>query len=110
MSNMSTFCLNISISHLQNLGSYEIVYGCKLPAITDLQLEGDNLTRPTIYHFTDYMNLLNECIHAICDIVKENHNQTIEKRLQKHGSESPALHSFNEGEIVYSHFPLKTIR
>ncbi len=32
---------------------YEIVYGRKLPAITDLQLEGDDLTRPTFYHFSD---------------------------------------------------------
>ncbi len=37
MSIMATFCLNIfSINHLQNLSSYEIVYGHKLQAITDL--------------------------------------------------------------------------
>ncbi len=88
---------------MQNLSSYEIVYGRKPPAITDLQLEGDNLTRPAFYRFTDY-----ERIHAIHEIVKENHNQTIEKRLQKYRSESPALRSFNEGDIVYCHFPSKT--
>ncbi len=110
MLNMATIYLNIlSISHLQNLSSYEIVCGCKLPAITDLQLEGDALTHPAFYHFTDYLDLLNECIHAIRDIVKENHNQTIEKRLQKHESESPALCSLNEGDIVHCHYPSKTI-
>ncbi len=110
MLNMATFCLNILlISHLQNLSSYEIVYDRKLPAITNLQLEGDDLTCLAFYHFTDYLDPLNECIHAIRDIVKENHNQTIEKRLQKHGSESPALCSFNEGDIVYCHFLSKTI-
>ncbi len=37
MSNMATFCLNIfTINHLQNLISYEIVYGHKPAAITDL--------------------------------------------------------------------------
>ncbi len=54
VSNMATFCLNFfPINHLQNLSSYEIVYGHKPPAITDLQLEGDDLTRPTFYHFFD---------------------------------------------------------
>ncbi len=53
--------------------------------------------------------LLLVLLHAICDIVKENHSQTIKKRLHKHGSESPALCSFNEGDIVYCHFPSKTI-
>ncbi len=77
--------------------------------ITDLQLEGDDLTRPAFYHFTDYLDLLNESIHAICDIVKENHNQTIKKRLEKDRSESPALRAFNEGDIVYCHFLSKTI-
>ncbi len=75
MANMATFYLNIfSISHLKNLSSYEIVYCHKLPAITDLQLEWEDLTHPTFYRFTDYLDLLNECIHAIHDIVKENHN------------------------------------
>ncbi len=41
--------------------------------------------------------------------MKENHNQTIQKRLQQHGSESLTLRSFNEGDIVYCHFPSKTI-
>ncbi len=80
MANMATFCLNIfRISHLQNLSAYEILYGRKPPAISNLQLEGDDLTRPAFYRFTDYHDLLNERIHAIRDIVKENHNQTIEK-------------------------------
>ncbi len=67
------------INHLQNLSSYEIVYGRKLLSITDLELEGDDLTRPTFYHFSDYLDLLNERVHAIHDIAKEHHNQTIEK-------------------------------
>ncbi len=41
--------------------------------------------------------------------MKEHHNQTIEKRLLKHGSKSSSLHSFNQGDIVYCHFPSKTI-
>ncbi len=110
MSNMVTFGLNIfPITHLQNLSSYEIVYGCKPPAIMDLELEEDDLTQPAFYRFSDYLDLLNECIYAIRDIVKEHHNQTIQKRLQQHGSESPTLRSFSEGDIVYCHFPSKTI-
>ncbi len=111
MANMATFCLNMffPISHLENLSAYEILYGRKPPTISNLQLTGDDLIRPTFYRFTDYLDLLNELIHAIRDIVKENHNQTIVKRLQKHGSESPSLWSFNEGDIVYCHFPSKTI-
>ncbi len=46
------------INLLQNLSSYEIVYGHKPPAIMDLQLEGDDLTRPTFYCFSDYLDLL----------------------------------------------------
>ncbi len=108
MANMAAFCLNMfTISHLQNLSPYEILYGRKPPAISDLQLEGYDLTRPPFYRFTDYLDLLNERMHSICDIVKENHNRTIEKRLQKHGSEIPSLRSFNEGDIVYCHFPSK---
>ncbi len=110
MTNMATFCLNIlSISHFQNLNSYEIIYGRKLPAISDLQLEGDDLTRPPFYYFKDYLDLLNERICVLCDIVKEQHNQTIEKKLLKHGSESPSLWSFKDGDIVYCHFPAKTM-
>ncbi len=106
MSNMATFYLNIFlINHLQNLSSYEIVHGRKPSAIMDLELEGDDLTRPTFYHFSDYLDLLNELIH----IVKEHHNQTIQKRLQQHGSESPTLRSFSESDIVYLNFPSKTI-
>ncbi len=110
MLNMATFCLNIfPINHLQNLSSYEIVYGHKPPTFTDLQLEEDDLTRPTFYHFSDYLDLLNERVHAIRDIVKEHHNQTIQKPLVQHGSESPTLRSFSEGDKVYCHFPSKTI-
>ncbi len=80
--NMAMFCLNIfSINHLQNLSSYEIVYGRKPRAITDLQLEVDILTHPTFYHFSDYLGLLNEWVHTIRDIVKEHHNQTIQKMI-----------------------------
>ncbi len=77
MLNMATFCLNFSIIHLQNLSSFEIVYGCKPPTIMDHQLEEDDLTHPTFYRFSDYLDLLNELIHAIQDIVKEHHHQTI---------------------------------
>ncbi len=87
MTNMAPFCLNIiAISHLQNLSSYDIiypVYGRKPPAIRDLQLEGGDLTRPPFYHLTYCLDLLNEHIHAIQDIVKEYHNQIIERRLEK---------------------------
>ncbi len=96
MMNMATFCLNIlAISHLQNLSSYEIIYHRKPLAISDLQLERDDLTCPLFYHFTDYLDLLNKCIRELRDIVKEQHNQTIEKRLLKHGSESLSMRSFN---------------
>ncbi len=108
MSNMPTFCLNIfPINHLQNLSSYEIVYDRKPQTITDLQLEGDDLTHPKFYPFSDYLDLLNEPIHAIRDIVKEHYNQTIQKRLVQHGSESPTLRSFSEGDIVYCLFSIK---
>ncbi len=50
-----------------------------MPDISDLQLEGDDVTRLAFYHFTDYLDLLNRHVHAIRDIVKENHNQTIDK-------------------------------
>ncbi len=55
--------------------------------MSDLQLQGDNVTKPAFYHFTDYLDLLNERIHAIRDIVKAQHNQTIEKHLLKHNPE-----------------------
>ncbi len=110
MTNIATFCLYIfPINHLQNLRSYDIFYGYKLPAISHLQLEGDDLTRQPFYHFTDYLDPLNEWIHALHDIIKEHHNQTIQNRREKHGSKSPSLRSFNEGDIVYCHFPSKTI-
>ncbi len=77
---MAMFMLEkVPINHLQNLSSYENVYGHKPPAITDLQLEGDDLTPPTFYHFPDYLDLFNERVHVIRDIVKEHHNQTIPK-------------------------------
>ncbi len=41
--------------------------------------------------------------------LKEHHNQTIQKRLVQYGSESPSLGLFSEGDIVYCHFPSKTI-
>ncbi len=47
MLNMATFCLNIfKIGHLLNLSSYEI--GHKPPAISNFQLEGDDLTHPAL--------------------------------------------------------------
>ncbi len=49
--------------------------------MSDLQLESGKVTKPVCYHFTDYLDLLNERIHGIRDIVKEQHNNTIEKRL-----------------------------
>ncbi len=65
------------MSHLQNISSYEIIYGCKPPAINDLQLEGNDLTCPAFYHITDYLDLLNEQMHALQDIVKEHHNHML---------------------------------
>ncbi len=42
MANMASFCLNIfPIGHLQNLSSYEILFGRNPPAISNLQLEAD---------------------------------------------------------------------
>ncbi len=69
--------------------------------MSDLQLESDKVTKPAFYHFTDYLDLLNERIHAIREIVREQHNNTIEKRLLKHDSESHIRRSFNEVDIVY---------
>ncbi len=57
-----------------NISSYESVYGRKPPAMSDLQLQGDSVTRPPFYHFTDYLDLLNERMHAIRYIVKMKHN------------------------------------
>ncbi len=96
------------INHFQNLSSYEIVYGRKPYVITDLQLEGDDLTHLTFYCFSDYLDLLNEHIHAIGDIVKEHYKSNYPKTIQQ-GSESPTLRSFSEGDIVYCHFSSKTI-
>ncbi len=110
MTNMATFYLNIfSISHLQNLSSYEIVYSRKPPAMSDLWLEKDDLTHPPFYHFTDYFDFLNEWIHTLRDMVKVHHSQTIEKQLLRNCLESPSLRSFNEVGIVYCHFPSKII-
>ncbi len=62
MTNMTTFCLNFffSISHLQNLSSYEVIYGRKTLAMNDLLHEVDDLTCPPFYHFTNYPDILNE--------------------------------------------------
>ncbi len=84
------------IGHLQNLSSHEILFGRNPPAISNLQLEGDEHRGQPFYHFTDYLDLLNDHIHAMHDIVKQNHNETIAKHLQQHGSDSPMLRSFNE--------------
>ncbi len=37
------------------------------------------------------------------------HNETVEAQHAKYGAESPNLRDFNEGQIVYGHFPSKTI-
>ncbi len=54
---------------MQNLSSFEIVYGHKLPTIKDLQLEGcwDEHTYSAFYHFSDYLYLLNECNTRHCE-------------------------------------------
>ncbi len=44
------------------------VYGRKPPAITDLQLEGDHLTRPTFYHFSHYLDLQIETSLFVMDL------------------------------------------
>ncbi len=78
MANMASFCLNIfPIGHLQNLFSYEILFGRNPTAISNLQLEGDKHWGQPCYHFTDYLDLLNERMHAMLEIVKQNHNETI---------------------------------
>ncbi len=81
----------------------------KPPAISDLQLDGDDLTRPPFYCFTDYLDLLNERIHALSDIVKEHHNQTFEKRFK---SMVQRVHPYDHSTRVIlciCHFPSKTI-
>ncbi len=55
------------------------------------------------------MDILNECMSCIRNNVKEHHNETLRKRQLKHGSTSKQLQTFNEGDIVYCHFPSKTI-
>ncbi len=85
------------------------MFGRDPPAISNLQLEGVEHRGQHFYLFTDYLDLLNECIHAMREIVKQNHNETIAKHLLQHCSDSPSLRSFNEGDIVYCHFPSKTI-
>ncbi len=89
---MVTFCLNtFSINHLQNISSYEIIIGCSPTALIELQLQSNHVTKAPFYQFLDYLDLLNERMHAIHDIVNDNNNDTIAKRLLQHGSESQTL-------------------
>ncbi len=48
-----------------------VVYGRHLPALSDLQLQGDNVTRVPFFHFTDYLNIIlqlkTESLHISVD-------------------------------------------
>ncbi len=52
--------------------------------------------------------MLNEHMSCIRNIVKEHHNETITKHHLQHGSTIEQLRNFNEGDILYCHFPSKT--
>ncbi len=104
------FCLNtLPINHLGNYSTYSILFGRDPPDLSDIQVEKSKLTKISHYKFRDYLDMLNERMTCIRNIVKDNHNETIRKRCLQHGSTSAQLRSFNEGDIVYCHFPSKTI-
>ncbi len=94
---------------MNNISSYEIVFGRKPPVLSSLQLLSDNMTRPCNYNFADYLDLLNECFNLICSIVMGLHNEEVAKINTAHSAGSPTLRDFHEGDIIYCHFPSKTL-
>ncbi len=104
------FSLNsFPVGHLCNISPYEILYGRKPPVLSDLQLLSDNMTKPFSYNFADYLDLLNERFRAIRSMVTNLHNEQVTNRHAVHGAESPTLRDFHEGDIVYCHFPSKSL-
>ncbi len=107
---LAVFCLNtFSINHLGNYSAYSILFGREPPDLSEIKVEKSRLTKISHYHFGDYLDMLNERMSCIRNIVKEHHNETIRKHQLEHGSTSEHLRSFNEGDIVYCHFPSNTI-
>ncbi len=103
MLNMAMFCLNIfPINHLQNLSSYEIVNGHKPPAITTTwrgRSYSSNilpflwLSRPSKWTCT--------CYTWYCErALQSNHPTWLRESYTE---------IIREGDIVYCHFPSKTI-
>ncbi len=97
------------IGHLCNISPYEILYGRRPPVLSELQLLSDNMTKPFSYNFADYLELLNEQFKSICSIVMGLHNEQVTNRNAVHGAESLTLRDFHEGDIVYCHFPSKSL-
>ncbi len=67
------------IAHLQNISSYGINYGKTPPALSEIQIQCDNITKPHFYHFSDYIAMLLERVKHIYQIVKDHHNEVIDK-------------------------------
>jgi hypothetical protein len=107
---LSAFCVNtFPISHLQNTSPYEILHGRSPPALSKLTTQANKLLYPPTFHSADYIQLLNNRLQHIRDMVTEQNNLTIEKRKLQHGSKSKLLREFDIGDIVYVHFPSKSI-
>ncbi len=100
--NCVEFCLNtLLIGHLNNISSYEMVFGRKPPVLSNLQLLNDNMTRPCNYNFADYLDLLNECFKSIRSIALGLHNEEVAKSNTAHSAGNPTLRDFHEVDIVY---------
>ncbi len=107
---LSAFCLNtFSINHLENFSACSILFGRSPPDLSNIQVQSSCLTKVPHFHFSDYLDMLNERMSCIRNIVKQHHNETVKKCQLKHGSTSEQLRSFHEGDIVYCDFPSKTI-
>ncbi len=107
---MCCFCLNsFFFGHLGNISPYEILYGRSLPILSDLQLLSDNMIKPFSYNFANYLDLLNELFKSIRSIVMGLHNEQVSKVNAVHGAENISLRDFHEDDIVYCHFPSKSL-
>ena len=106
----ASFCLNtFPIIHLQNISPYQIVFGREPPVLSEIQSASHDLTSAKFYHFSDYLDFLQDRFKHIRQIVQDHHNITVSARQISHGSESPSFRTLNEGDIVYCFFPSKTI-
>ncbi len=65
----------------------------------------DNLS----YNFANYLDLLNERFKSIRSLVMGLHDKQVRNCNVVHGAESLTLRNFHEGDIVYCHFPSKTL-